>query len=256
LIPAVRSGADENLDAGELLKIDVGCGTNRRPGFVGVDMVEGADYQCDIAEERLPFPDDSVMHLFSSHCLEHIRPDRLGHVFREFTRVVADDGLIELWHPYALHRDAFIFDHKNYLTEEHYYQMCYRYPEHWKPILGERWVLEEVRYNTTPAVLRELAAHDVDLEFAIAHLYDVVKELGVLIRVEKGGPRRTADAFERVVLAGDRTKPLHVLGTGPYVPPEPPPAPEEPPPLTIKESSRALAQALRRRALRSLRRTG
>jgi hypothetical protein len=252
LVSAIRSSADENLAPGGPLKIDVGCGTNKRPGFVGVDIMEGADYLCDISEERLPFVDGSVTHLFSSHCLEHIRPDRLGHVFREFTRVVADDGLIELWHPHALHRDAFIFDHKTYLTEEHYYHMCYRSPEHWKPILGERWVLQEVRYNVTNAVLRDLAARDIDLEFAIAYLHDVIKELGVLIRVEKGEPRRSPGAFVRVVMAEGRANPMRILGTGPYLAPEPSPAPEGPPELTIKQSSRALARALRRRALRTL----
>jgi hypothetical protein len=255
LVSAIRSSADENLVPEGLLKIDVGCGTNKRPGFLGVDIMEGADYRCDIAEEALPFADNSVTHLFSSHCLEHIRPDRLGHVFREFTRVVADDGLLELWHPHALHRDAFIFDHKTYLTEEHYYHMCYRSPEHWKPILGERWVLQEVRYNITSAVLRELVTNDVDIEFAIGHLHDVIKELGVLIRVEKGEPRRNPGAFLRVVMEGDRASPLRMLGTGPYVPPEQPGAATVPPELTIKQSSRALIRALRRRAQRTLGRT-
>src|SRR5881409_1569518 len=153
-----------------MLKVDVGCGNAKRPGFIGVDLIEGTDYRCDISVERLPFSDASVEHLFSAHCLEHIPPERLGHVFQEFTRVTADDGMIELWHTHALHRDAYIFDHRTFLTEENYYHICYRYPEHWEPILGNRWVLEEIRYNVDAAVIADLRNRNLDLEFGINYL--------------------------------------------------------------------------------------
>lgn len=74
------------------LEIDVGCGNAKRPGFVGWTSSRGADHLCDLSLEPLPFSDGSVDHLFSSHCLEHIPPDRLAHVFREFTRVAVGKG--------------------------------------------------------------------------------------------------------------------------------------------------------------------
>lgn len=216
----------------------MGCGDAKRAGFLGVDILSGADYLCDIAQEPLPFADGSVDHLFSSHCLEHIQPDRLAHVFREFTRVAADGALLELWHPHAFHRDAFMFDHKNFLNEQHYYQPG-RYPEHWEPILGGRWRLAEVRCHVERAVAVDLDNHGIDLDFAIQYLHDVVKEMGVFIRVDKSGLPPTQD-FIRTVSVGGRDGARRALGKGPY-------RPDTQPTLT------RLRRALWRRLRRSLR---
>lgn len=201
-----------------------------------MDILPGADYVCDVSLERLPFEDGSVGHLFSSHCLEHIQPDRLGHVFREFTRVSADSGLLELWHPHSSHRDAFMFDHKNFLNEEHYYQPGL-HPEHWEPILGARWVLEEVRFHVDHAVWVDLDKHGFDLDFAIQHLHSVVKEMGVFIRVVKKGEIVSVPLFRRTVAVGGRDSNLRELGAGPYRPSLRP---------NLTRVRRALARRLRR----------
>jgi hypothetical protein len=238
-----------------MLRVDIGCGDKKREGFIGVDLLDSADVKCDIAVERLPFENDSVEHIFSSHCVEHIVQDRLWHVFCEFTRVAADDALIEVWHPYALHRDAHVFGHVNYLTEEIYYHIGYIHPEFYqRGFGGPRWVLEEVRYHLERPVLDDLRSRDLDLEYGINYLHNVVKELGVFIRVEKGDPRRDKGAFKRTVCVDGRDGQLTVLSTGPYVPavrpmvgasaPQPRPAAPE---LTIRESAIALRRALARR---------
>ncbi|MFZ0217999.1 MAG: class I SAM-dependent methyltransferase [Candidatus Dormiibacterota bacterium] len=225
------------------LKLDVGCGELKREGFVGVDILDVADYRCDIANDPLPFEDNSVSHIFSSHCLEHIPPAQMGHVFREFTRVAHDEALLELWHPFSMHRDAFIWDHKTFLNEEHYYHIAYRYPSHWEPLIGGRWILEEVRYNLEPPVLADLMARGVDLEFAVNYLHSVVRELGVSIRVRKTPVQDPVPLFRRTIYAGPRDHPFRVLGRGPY---SPSPGVQFPA-LTIKQASRALGRAVARR---------
>jgi hypothetical protein len=177
-----------------------------------------------------------VQHLFSSHCLEHIPPERLAHVFREFTRVAADGALLELWHPHSGHRDAFMFDHKNFLNEHHYYQPGL-HPEHWEPILGARWELEEVRFHVEVATAVDLDNHGFDLDFAIQHLHDVVKEMAVFVRVRKSGAPAAATAFRRTVCVGGREARLRELGRGPYSPRLRP---------TFTRLRRALARRLRR----------
>jgi hypothetical protein len=202
-------------DAGGL-RLDIGCGSLKREGFLGVDILDVADYQCDIANQDLPFPDDSASHIFSSHCLEHIHPTQLGHVFREFTRVAKDGALLELWHPFSMHRDAFIFDHKSFLNEEHYYHIAYRFPDHWEPILGARWTLDEIRYSVEPRILVDLIQRGVDLDFAVNYLHSVVREIGAFVRVHKtplvGEPPR----FKRSLCDGRRDHVFRVLGRGPY----------------------------------------
>jgi hypothetical protein len=44
-------------------------------------------------------PADVLFQGVSSHCVDHVVQDRLWHVFCEFTRVAADDALIEVGHP-------------------------------------------------------------------------------------------------------------------------------------------------------------
>lgn len=198
------------------LRLDIGCGSLKREGFLGVDILDVADYQCDIATQDLPFPDNSASHIFSSHCLEHIHPAQLGHVFREFTRVAADGALLELWHPFSMHRDAFIFDHKSFLNEEHYYHMAYRFPDHWEPILGARWTLDEIRYNVEPRILIDLIQRGVDLDFAINYLHSVVREIGAFVRVHKTPLRAEPPRFRRSLCDGRRDHVFRVLGRGPY----------------------------------------
>lgn len=198
------------------LRLDIGCGSLKREGFVGVDILDVADYQCDIASERLPFPDSSASHVFSSHCLEHIPPAQLAHVFREFTRVAQDGALLELWHPFAMHRDAFIFDHKNFLNEEHYYHMAYRHPDHWESILGARWTLQEIRYNVDPRILVDLVQRGVELDFAVNYLHSVVHELGAFLRVHKSPLTGEPPIFRRSLCDGHRDHVFRVLGRGPY----------------------------------------
>lgn len=198
------------------LRLDIGCGSLKRDGFVGVDLLDVADYQCDIATESLPFADDSVSHIFSSHCLEHIPPAQMGHVFREFTRVARDGALLELWHPFSMHRDAFIWDHKSFLNEEHYYHIAYRFPEHWEPIVGARWTLDEIRYNLEPRILYDLIRRGVDLDFAVNYLHSVVREMGAYIRVHKSPLKSEPPLFRRSLCDGRRDHVFRVLGRGPY----------------------------------------
>jgi SAM-dependent methyltransferase len=55
------------------MKIDLGCGLAKSPGFIGVDRtpMPGVDVVADL-NQRLPFEDDSVELIVASHSLEHV----------------------------------------------------------------------------------------------------------------------------------------------------------------------------------------
>ena len=55
-------------------KIDLGCGSKKKEGFYGVDLVQcpGVDLVLDLFKFPWPWPDNSVDEVFSSHFIEHI----------------------------------------------------------------------------------------------------------------------------------------------------------------------------------------
>lgn len=74
----------------EGIKLNVGGGKGHPtiPGWRVVDLRDAADIQTNIAEDPLPFEDDSVDVIFTSHTLEHIYPQYLDFVLGEFYRVL------------------------------------------------------------------------------------------------------------------------------------------------------------------------
>jgi hypothetical protein len=55
-------------------KLDLGCGPNKREGFIGVDRREfpGVDRIVDLTTTPWPWPDNSVEEVYCSHFLEHL----------------------------------------------------------------------------------------------------------------------------------------------------------------------------------------
>jgi SAM-dependent methyltransferase len=72
------------------LRLDFGCGKNKREGFVGVDIrpFPGVDLVLDIATSAWPWADNSVDEAHASHFIEHLSwPERV-HFFNELGRVM------------------------------------------------------------------------------------------------------------------------------------------------------------------------
>jgi SAM-dependent methyltransferase len=171
-----------------MLKLDIGCGPYKRPDFVGVDVAGEPDVLCDIARDRLPFEDSSADHVYSAHCLEHIEQRDLLHVFQEMTRVCTDGGLLEIWHPHAAHSDAFVLGHINYLGEAIYDHLGCSQRDFWRPFLGgTQWILEEIRYGVDRFVLEDIEAAGMNIDFAVSYLREVIREIGVFVRVDRTG---------------------------------------------------------------------
>lgn len=77
---------------GPALKLDIGCGKNKRPGFIGVDINEEsqADVICSALE--LPLQDSSVSEISCSHLVEHFNPGQAQKFFNEICRVLKPAG--------------------------------------------------------------------------------------------------------------------------------------------------------------------
>lgn len=82
-----------------MLKINLG-GQKARSRFpkdwVIVDYAVKADYQLDFNKDKLPFRDESVDAIYTSHTLEHIYPDALKALLSETYRVLKPNGKIRI----------------------------------------------------------------------------------------------------------------------------------------------------------------
>lgn len=92
------------------MKLNLGCGSDIKEGFVNIDHRRGpgVDLVCDM--HRLPFSRESVEHVFSSHSLEHCM--NWEDVIIEIHRVLKPGGTFELHVPYGFqpragHRASF-----------------------------------------------------------------------------------------------------------------------------------------------------
>ena len=57
-----------------LIKLDIACGQNKNPGFIGMDWTaaDGVDIVHDLTVYPWPIEDGSVEQAFCSHYIEHI----------------------------------------------------------------------------------------------------------------------------------------------------------------------------------------
>lgn len=91
------------------LKLDLGCGKNKKPGFIGVDTIkfDGVDTVLDLSAKTAikfddgrkgeafnpwPWEDGSVDEVHSSHFLEHLTGEQRIHFFNELYRVMMKDA--------------------------------------------------------------------------------------------------------------------------------------------------------------------
>jgi SAM-dependent methyltransferase len=77
------------LKAAEPIRIDIGCGKNKRPGFVGVDQfaMDGVDVVMDL-RTAWPWADGSVEEAHCSHFVEHLTGAERVTFFNELHRVL------------------------------------------------------------------------------------------------------------------------------------------------------------------------
>jgi len=88
-------------DAAPPLKLDLGCGKNKKPGFTGVDRIkfEGVDEVCDL-RKKWPWADGSVTEVHCSHFLEHLAAMERIHFANELWRVLIPGGSAQIIVPH------------------------------------------------------------------------------------------------------------------------------------------------------------
>ena len=90
----------------EGLKLNLGCGDVRIPGFLGMDIIytDAVDRICDL-ERQWCFEDNSVSRIIANDIIEHLK-DPI-HAMNEIWRVCRDGAIVEMQIPTTDGRGAF-----------------------------------------------------------------------------------------------------------------------------------------------------
>ena len=84
------------------MKISLGCGKNRREGFLGLDIVDfGWNKVWDARIDRIPADDDSCEYIEAENFVEHIARENWPNMFNECWRVLKRNGIIDITVPDA-----------------------------------------------------------------------------------------------------------------------------------------------------------
>jgi SAM-dependent methyltransferase len=97
--------------------LDIGCGTNKIPGAIGMDVNRrsAADVIHDLDDIPYPFPDNQFDEVVGRHVIEHVR-DPLA-VVMELHRITRPGGLVKLIAPHWTNPDfATDLTHRNHLN--------------------------------------------------------------------------------------------------------------------------------------------
>jgi SAM-dependent methyltransferase len=91
------------------MKLDLGCGTKKREGFVGVDSMTlpGVDVVVDLRITPWPWADNSIDAAFSSHFVEHLTGEERIPFFNELWRVLKPGAQAEIITPDWSHASAY-----------------------------------------------------------------------------------------------------------------------------------------------------
>ncbi len=74
------------------LKIDIGCGKNKKEGYIGIDIDPESKADIIASALNMPFGDNSVDEIYSRHMIEHLTPDEAEKFFNEIYRVLKIGG--------------------------------------------------------------------------------------------------------------------------------------------------------------------
>ena len=186
------------------MKIDLGCGVNKKEGFTGVDLIEDADIQKDMYEYLQTLSDNSVEAVRAYHSLEHLNKEEFLRVFKEILRVCKNGSRIEVGVPY--HSQAVNITnpyHKGYFNEHTFRFFC-RDKEDRYGVIKKTSLIRDYSFGlwnsanegSLPGYVRIKQLDYVYLpefegkseeekEYARLHFNNVVLEMNILLEVEK-----------------------------------------------------------------------
>lgn len=158
--------------------LDLGCGSKKRAGAVGLDCRpgKGVDIVCDL-ERPLPLADEVADEVHAHHVLEHVR--NLVQFMEEIYRVCRSGATLHVSGPYYTSRGAFRDPtHVRFLTEDtfQYFEVPTDYG------IRTNFVMEQIEYEVRRP-FRYLPSFLI--KYCRRHLWNVVDSFWVILRAVK-----------------------------------------------------------------------
>ncbi|HKU19076.1 MAG TPA: methyltransferase domain-containing protein [Candidatus Saccharimonadales bacterium] len=194
-----RIGALLGKKFSHVTKVELGCGDTKREGFFGIDILPSpsVDLVLNIEKHKLPFPDNSIDHIYSSHTFEHLTNYRF--VLREIMRVAKPDALVEIWTPYGKSNDGMLFGHFTFLSETSFKHICFEFDRFFLGQTHGYLLWEKTHYNLYPDIIKQLKERKIPLDFALEHLFNIALEWGVFLRVKKDAAKAPGPQYPGAV---------------------------------------------------------
>jgi len=130
-----------------MLRLNLGAGRDRRPGYLNVDRVpsETTDIVHDLSKFPYPWEAEAVQAILLRHVLEHI--DDIRAVMDELWRILAPGGLLEIYVPHFSHFQA--LTHPEHRHAFHYNSLNMFTPNAGEPYTDRLWSIKKVELHFT-----------------------------------------------------------------------------------------------------------
>lgn len=158
------------------MKLNLGCGTNHKDGYINVDIHQPADQIHDLEQYPWPWARDAVDEIVLHHVLEHLGADIESYktIWQEIYRVVRHSGKVVVTVPHP-HHDHFIIDptHVRPVMMEFFPMLSKKINQEWidtkkasTPLAihwGVNFELEKCEVNLDPLAKERIRLEIIDL---------------------------------------------------------------------------------------------
>ena len=189
------------MEVPNTIKLDLGCGSLKREGFVGLDMkaMPGVDIVCDVTK-GIPLQDDCVEYLIADNLMEHIG-DEFIDVMNDVWRICTPHAIIKIIVP-GVHTSAAFQDptHRRFFVPETF---DYFNADH------QRWKLYGSSYGIKPYKIHSVGLRENDKRFIEVEMTPLKDQKNnvrtVFVKDEhKSAPSKTGDtesAIKKVLVS-------------------------------------------------------